>query len=90
MAMEFRQALQDFIGEELLDDDVPVAVDENLLADGMVSSLGMLRLVGFIEDTWSISVPPEHFTIEHFRTVETLDAYRTGRLAEWNHSRDDG
>jgi acyl carrier protein len=90
MDMEFREALQDFIGAELLDDDVPVAADENLLADGMVSSLGMLRLVSFIEDTWNISVPPEHFTIENFRTVETLDAYLSGRMAESGSSLADG
>ena len=79
--MELREALREYIAEELLDDDAPVADDDNLLADGMVSSLGMLRLVGFIEASWGVTVPPEDFTIEHFRTVAALDSYLTARLA---------
>jgi acyl carrier protein len=69
-----------YVSEELLEDDEPVAADENLLADGMVNSMGMLRLVAFIDDTWDIRVPPEDFTIENFRTIAAIDAYLRARL----------
>ena len=69
-----------YVSEELLEDDEPVAADENLLADGMVNSMGMLRLVAFIDDTWDIRVPPEDFTIENFRTIAAIDAYLSARL----------
>lgn len=73
--MSIRETLRRYITDELLEDDVPVDDDENLLADGMVDSLGMLRLVGFIEESYGFRVPPDAFTIEHFRTIATLDAY---------------
>jgi len=71
----FRDAIRQYIVEELLGEDGPLDDDENLLADGMVDSLGMLRLVGFIEESYEIKVPPEDFIIENFRTIEVLDAY---------------
>ena len=58
MDLNLRQALKDYISTELLDDAGQIDDDENLLADGMVDSLGMLRLVGFIEETYGIKVPP--------------------------------
>jgi acyl carrier protein len=69
-----------YVSEELLEDDEPVAADENLLADGMVNFMGMVRLVAFIDDTWDIHVPPEDFTIENFKTVAAIDAYLSARL----------
>ena len=59
---------------------MPVGDDENLLADGMVSSLGMLRLVAFIEASYDIKVPPGDFTIENFRTLEALVTYLSGKV----------
>jgi len=73
--LNLRQALKDYISTELLDDAGQIDDDENLLADGMVDSLGMLRLVGFIEETYGIKVPPEDFVIENFRSIVVLDAY---------------
>lgn len=73
--MNIREALRQYISDELLDEEAPVEDDENLLADGMVDSLGMVRLVAFIEESCGIRVPPEDFIIENFRTIETLDTY---------------
>jgi acyl carrier protein len=75
--MEIRGQITEFICSDLLDGEETVEPDENLLADGMIDSLGMLRLVAFIEDSFDVKVPPEDFTIENFRTIELLDAYLT-------------
>ena len=69
-----------YISEELLEDEGPVAANENLLVDGMVDSMGMLRLVAHIDDVWNVRVPPEEFTIENFRTVAAIEAYLLSRL----------
>ncbi len=71
--------LLDYIRDELLDDAEDIAADDNLLADGMVDSLGMLRLMDFIERTFALTVPPEDFTIENFRTIEILEKYLRAR-----------
>ncbi len=73
--------IERYICEELLEDDEPLQGDENLLADGMVDSLGMLRLVSFIDETFGIEIPPEDFVLENFRTLNQLMIYLGKRCA---------
>ncbi len=73
--MDTREALAQFISEEILHSDVLIAFDENLLDDGMVDSMGMLRLVGHIEQLFAVSVPPEDFTFENFRDLNSINTY---------------
>ena len=73
--MDFLSTIVSFISEELLELDEPIGADENLLADDMIDSLGMLRLVAFIEATYSVKIPPQDFTIENFRTAVVLSDY---------------
>ena len=72
--MEIEQTLTAYISDELLSGD-PVDGDDHLLAEGMVDSLGMMRLIAYIEVSFAIKVPPEHFTIENFRTINAISAY---------------
>ena len=53
--------------------------DDDLLVGEIIDSLGMMRLVAFIEETFKIKVPLEDITIQHFRTVEAIDDYLTGK-----------
>lgn len=80
--MSVREELAKFISQDLLDSEELVAFDENLLSDGMVDSLGMLRLIAFIEAEFGIRVPPQDFTIENFRTINVLGDYLDGRTDE--------
>lgn len=74
-----RQLIIDYILEEILDDLDELDADEDLLADGMVDSLGMVRLVAFIEDELGIVVPPEDFVVENFLSVDHITAYLVRR-----------
>ncbi|MFK7888464.1 MAG: acyl carrier protein [Gammaproteobacteria bacterium] len=77
--MSLENQLLNYIRDELLDDADDLTADDNLLADGMVDSLGMLRMMDHIEQTFGVTVPPEDFTITHFRSVEKLVAYLGNR-----------
>lgn len=78
-----KDTLRQYIEHELLSDrgTVEIADDDNLLGTGMVDSVGMMSLVLFIEDTFDVEVPPEDVTIEHFLSVNTIDAYVQKRRA---------
>ena len=78
--MRIKDELCRYVSNELLEDDESIAPNENLLADGMVDSMGMLRLVAFIDDMWGVQVPPEDFTIDNFKTVAAIEAYLKSRL----------
>ena len=70
--MDLKAKLTEFVSEELLDIDEPIAADESLLAEGMVDSLGMMRLVAFIEQEFNYKVPAGDLTIQNFRTIGVL------------------
>ena len=49
--------------------------DDNLLTGGLIDSLGMMRLVDFIEQNFDLRVRPEDVTIENFRTISAIATY---------------
>ena len=77
-----KEALQQYISEELLNSQMQVNVDDDLLVDGMVDSMGMMWLIAFIEESFEISVPLEDVTIENFRTIATIDTYLKNNIFE--------
>ncbi|MEM7083892.1 MAG: acyl carrier protein [Pseudomonadota bacterium] len=77
-----KDAIITFITDEILEEDERIDADENLLADGMVDSLGMLRLIGFIDEQFGLVIPPEDFILDNFRTVNQLMSYLARRSAE--------
>lgn len=64
----------DFITQTLLG-GAEVEDTEDLLLSGQIDSLGVMRLVAFIEQTLSITVPPEDVVIEHFQSLAAIEAY---------------
>ena len=56
-----------------------VEVDDDLLIGEIIDSMGMMRLVAFVEETFAISVPLEDITIQNFRTIEAIDEYLVRR-----------
>jgi acyl carrier protein len=72
-----------FVSRDLLSGrpDLTLAGDEDLLGSGLVDSLGVMRIVAFIEERFGIAVPPEDVRIEHFLTVRQIADYLTARRA---------
>lgn len=81
MSAVIRDALRDFIGLELMiGEDTPVGDDDELLVDGIIDSLGVARLVGFIETGLGVRIPPEEVIVENFATIGALADHITSRL----------
>ncbi len=75
--------VRDHIVKEFLYDKPATVLDNRfpLVQEGVVDSLGIFRLVGFIESTFGISVVPEDVIVENFATVEAITSFITGRLS---------
>ena len=67
-------ALKGFVVEDLA---MGRQVDEttNLLAEGVIDSIKLLRLVSFIEETYGITVPDEDMTVDNFHSLETIASF---------------
>ena len=73
--MEIEQKLLQFISQELLRGNHQIDRGENLLDSGLIDSVGAIRLLGFIQDTYGIKVPPEDFIIENFESITAMRSY---------------
>lgn len=52
---------------------------DDLLSTETIDSMGVMRLIGFIEEKFGIKVPAEDVTIDHFLSVDTICDYLTRR-----------
>ena len=72
-----KNKLMNYITEQVSEDfsDDELDVHDDLLGSGLLDSLGMMRLIQFIETEFNITVPPEDMTIENFMTVSYICNY---------------
>lgn len=82
MSTEHENALAEFVRNELLHGrKVALTNDADLLGAGIVDSLGILRLVAFIEDRFGVKVPDEDVVFENFQSIGAMAAYVSQRQA---------
>lgn len=55
--------------------DVSLDDDDDLLLSGLINSLGVMRLVSFVQETFNIEVAPDEVTIENFETINAIANY---------------
>jgi acyl carrier protein len=78
---EHANALTEFVRNELLHGrKVTLTDDADLLSAGIVDSLGILRLVAFMEQRFGVKVPDEDVVFENFQSIGAMAGYVTGRL----------
>jgi len=72
--METIEILKQFITDELAPDLTPRDLDENqsLLGSGIIDSLGIMKLVAFIEERFQLEVSDEELIPESFETLSAL------------------
>ncbi len=70
-----KQKLISYIESELLNGQYSVSEDQDLLISGLVDSIGIVRLVAFIEKELDIAIPPKDLTLENFGSVALIAQY---------------
>ena len=76
--------INDYISRELVQDAtlLPLANATSLLETGVLDSLGLLRLVFFIQERFGIVVDDVDLVPEHFASVDAICAYLRSRAGE--------
>lgn len=74
---DYETRIERFIRAELIDpaEEINLLEEENLLVTGVIDSLGVIRLVEFIEDELAIVVPPQDITLQNFRNLTAMRDY---------------
>ena len=74
--MSFETVLSDYVTKEIVRGrEGHVTADADLLASGLLDSLGILQLVAFIEERFKLRVPDEDVVYENFHSIAALSAY---------------
>ena len=71
------ETITQYIEKEILSGqgNIQLAADEDLLTTGLIDSLGIMKLIAFLEERFAVTIPPEDMTIENFLTVQTIENY---------------
>ena len=71
MILIMEDTIQTFIETELLGPGAAgsLAPTDELLMSEMIDSMGAVRLIAFLEERFSVRIPPADITIENFSTV---------------------
>ena len=73
--MDIMREIQDFLVTELAAERESIAADENLLAHGIIDSMGILSLVTFLETRFGIKTTDDDLIPENFETLHALKAF---------------
>lgn len=71
-----KNMVTEFVRQELLHGRKVTLTDEtDLLNAGIIDSLGILRMVSFIEEQTGLQVPDEDVVFEHFQSIRAIAEY---------------
>lgn len=80
--MERSGTIRRFIVDELMyGDDAQPLEEETPLCEGIVDSIGLVDLVLFLEEEFSISIDDADLTADNFRSVAAIERLVSRRVA---------
>jgi acyl carrier protein len=79
--MDIAQELEQFILTELADPGQGhVGRQDDLLSQGIIDSLGLLKLTTYLEEKYSIAIGPDEIVPENFRNIAALSRFVEHKL----------
>jgi acyl carrier protein len=79
--VDIQHAVREFIAKDLGREVQRVTDADSLLEGGILDSLGVLALVGFIEKRYGIVVTEDEMMPENFDSIDAIAAFVNGRSA---------
>ena len=78
-----KDRVREFIMKIAVRRGVPkLADDDSLTSTGVLDSVGIFRLVFFVEETFSVAIGDEEITVENFRSINAIQEFVLGKLDE--------
>jgi acyl carrier protein len=74
MEKDKKVLLEEFIKEKIINShkQVDLKNSTNLIEEGIIDSLGIMKLLSFIEETFKIQITDEELMPENFETVDSI------------------
>lgn len=77
-----RELIRKFVMDRLAKKNEHLEVDDrdDIITAGIIDSLGIMQLVAYIEETFSVKVRDEDIVPEHFESIEAISTFIEGIL----------
>ncbi|MDZ7719322.1 MAG: acyl carrier protein [Balneolaceae bacterium] len=70
------QKIKAFILTDIANDpNLSISDDDDLLGSGIIDSMGIMKLVAFIENEAGVKIPPGEIVIENFMNLNAIEQY---------------
>jgi acyl carrier protein len=75
--MNKKDVIEKFIVDEIMlaDNGTKIDPDESLISNGVLDSLGLLRLIAFIEEQFGIEVDDGDVVPDNFQTLNVMEGF---------------
>ena len=72
-----KEKIATYIIEELINSQeaLNLSYDDDLLNEGLLDSLSIMKLISYLEKEFEVSVAPSDMTIENFITIDAISDY---------------
>ncbi|HZI82716.1 MAG TPA: acyl carrier protein [Casimicrobiaceae bacterium] len=73
-AEQIFDALASFLSEAGMGSGAAVAIapDTDIIGQGLVDSLGIFKLIAFVEESFAVTIEPDEVLLENFQTLRAL------------------
>lgn len=78
--LDILRRIKGFISEEFLSKDMELKENQSLFESGIIDSLGMIKLMAIIEDSFGVIINPSDVAIDNFDTIEKISQIVSERL----------
>lgn len=72
-----RDLIREFIKKNLAkkQEHLEITDRDNIIANGIIDSLGIIKMIHFLEDRFSVSLRDEDITPDNFESIESISAF---------------
>jgi acyl carrier protein len=80
--VDIDRVIKEYIEKEFLFDKPEMVLDNDmpLVEQGIVDSLGILRLVAFLENEFEVKINPDDVILENFGTIDAMKRFVAAKL----------
>ena len=77
---DIQKKLIDFICDAFMVEEDEIILDESLVDQGIIDSIGLIELSSFLASTWGIQVEEKEMTKDNFGSVKKIIAFIQEKL----------
>lgn len=67
-----KETIKHYITDKIIREDIDFDYNTSLFEEGIIDSLGQVKLISFLEKNFSIAIEPGEITTENFDTINQI------------------